>query len=725
MALDHRTGTRFGDYLLQDVVGKGGMGVVYRAIHEPTGEVRAVKLMLPELAASDDFRERFIREAELGPGLDHQNIIPIYESGETDGELFIAMKLIEGPDLKTVIKDEGPLEPKRILSLLSQVASALDAAHEVGVVHRDVKPQNILLTADHVSRKELVFVTDFGLVKPTAAESTMSRTGQVFGSIQYMAPEQVEGLPADGRADVYALGCVLYECLTGEIPFDRPNEVAVLWAHVHEDPPRVTDKRPEVPGGLDEVIVRALAKHPDDRYMTCGELVAQLELGLQKMRRPYVLPVVRPLIQRKPREKTEREVWASNFFPELSRVRKASNRVNWFQVVSVTLLFCLVAAGMVEFAHPRGITGAANDVARAVGGPIQDAGRKIAATFSDQQVDSDSIRSAAASGTRGRTRVGALGKAGTDELGAAAPVPADDGEGRVATKVPPNSPPLTGTILFESTRSTPGVCCDYGIWAMDADGSDLREIYNDPTRDEYDAMWSPKGDKIAFIQDTSLMIMDADGRNRREIFSDGWVQDPAWSPDGTRIAFSRHDRTDAGPMDDGWDVWLVNADGSGAHLLTGLRGFDRFPAWSSAREVAFAADRRDNIDIYTSNLTGGDIRRVTRAASSEFMPALAPDGERIAYVANRGGGFNIFVKGLPLRSPENRVTRTFQAFAPSWSVDGNWIAFSGGRRKGFEIWGENDILLVRSTGKGKPIRWTVDPPKTGYLEVWDFDPSWI
>ncbi len=251
-ASDRRLGQRFGDYVLEEQVGRGGMGVVFRARNTATDAVVALKLMAPDLADNADFRERFIREAEAGPHLGHPNIVPVFESGEADGELFIAMELIQGTDLKGLIQQEGRLDPKRVLSIFRQAASALDAAHESGMVHRDVKPQNILVVPRETPQDvDRVYLTDFGLVRPLSSETSASRTGQVFGSVAYMAPELIEGIPADGRADVYALGCVLYECLTGNVPFERDNEVAAVWAHIHEDPPMLTDTRRDLPGRVE------------------------------------------------------------------------------------------------------------------------------------------------------------------------------------------------------------------------------------------------------------------------------------------------------------------------------------------------------------------------------------------------------------------------------------------------------------------------------------------
>jgi YVTN family beta-propeller protein len=288
-AADPRVGTELGGYYVEALVGRGGMGVVYRAEDRRLGRKVALKLLPPELADDEGFRDRFLRESRLAASLDHQSVIPIYDAGEADGLLFIAMRYVDGTDLRTLLKQEGALEPARTLAILAQVASALDAAHARGLVHRDVKPANILIAGDTgPEREDHVYLTDFGLTKATGSGTRLTATGQFVGTIDYVPPEQIRGTELGGRGDQYALGCVLYECLTGEPPYQRDSEVAVLWAHVQDEPPRATDRRAELPTGIDSVIAKALAKDPDDRYGTCRELVAaaRAELGISSGTRP-------------------------------------------------------------------------------------------------------------------------------------------------------------------------------------------------------------------------------------------------------------------------------------------------------------------------------------------------------------------------------------------------------------------------------------------------------
>src|SRR5256886_4950240 len=267
MALDRRIGTELAGYGIVEPLGRGGTSVVYRAEHVRLGRPAALKLLAPVLGEAG-FRERFLRESQLAASIDHPSILPVYDAGEEDGFLYIAMACVEGSDLKTLLAEEGRLPLRRALRIVGQVGSALDAAHARGLVHRGVKPANILVGAD-----DRAYLSDFGVVKELASNGT-TRTGSFVGTIEYSAPEQIEGRAVDGRADVYALACVLYESLTGEAPFHRPSEVAVLNAHLHAPPPKLTRAAPELPGALEPVIAKALSKSPLDRYATCAEFIA-------------------------------------------------------------------------------------------------------------------------------------------------------------------------------------------------------------------------------------------------------------------------------------------------------------------------------------------------------------------------------------------------------------------------------------------------------------------
>jgi serine/threonine-protein kinase len=266
-------GTSFAGYQVERVLGRGGMSVVYLAEHPRLKNKVALKLLAPTLAEDDVFRERLVRESRLAASLNHPNVIPVFDTGEEDGVLFVSMRFVDGPDLRTLLRD-GPLPLEQTASVIAQAAAALDAAHARGLVHRDVKPANILTEAGHV------YVADFGLTKHTDARSGATASG-VVGTVDYMAPEQIEGRQLDGRTDVYALGCVLFECLTGKPPFQLDNEVAVLWAHIREDPPLPSDVNRSVSRTFDGIVDRALAKEPRDRYESAGALAADVQQAAQ------------------------------------------------------------------------------------------------------------------------------------------------------------------------------------------------------------------------------------------------------------------------------------------------------------------------------------------------------------------------------------------------------------------------------------------------------------
>src|SRR5262245_11690511 len=263
------SGATVGDFRIESLLARGAMAEVYRARGEG-GQPVALKLLDPTLAHDDRFRQRFARESELAATLEHPNIVATLGSGEDAGRLYLALELIDGPDLREVLRQDRRLEPDRATAIVEQAAAGLDAAHRAGLVHRDVKTGNILLrTGDDA---EHVFVCDFGLARHVSSVSSLTGERGFVGTIDYVPPEQIENGTVDARADVYSLGCVLYECLTGVRPFERDSELAVIFAHLNEPPPKATDLRPELPAAFDEVIATALAKNPDERYSSCGEL---------------------------------------------------------------------------------------------------------------------------------------------------------------------------------------------------------------------------------------------------------------------------------------------------------------------------------------------------------------------------------------------------------------------------------------------------------------------
>jgi YVTN family beta-propeller protein len=273
-------GSTIGSYRVDAMLGRGGMGVVYRAEDVRLGRKVALKLLPAALADDGGYRERFLHESRLAASIEHAAIVPIYEAGEADGLLYIAMRFVDGVDMAELLRGEGPLAPERAVALVGQLAGALDAAHARGLVHRDVKPSNALIATD--SDGEHAYLVDFGITQDTAAQERLTATDQLVGTLAYLAPEGLRGEPVDGRADIYALGCVLFECLTGQVPFARASEAAVIYAHLEEQPARPSELRPGLPKALDAVVARALAKDRADRWQTGAELRAAAQRAITR-----------------------------------------------------------------------------------------------------------------------------------------------------------------------------------------------------------------------------------------------------------------------------------------------------------------------------------------------------------------------------------------------------------------------------------------------------------
>ena len=339
---DLHPGDVFAGHRVTGVAGRGGMGVVYRAVQLDLDRAVALKLIAEQLAEDPAFRERFVRESRLAAAIDHPNVIPIYYTGEHEGALYIAMRYVEGSDLRTMVRAAGRLDPERAAHIVAQVASALDAAHERGIVHRDVKPANVLLgSSDHV------YLTDFGLTKRISSHSGSTRGGGWVGTLGFVAPEQIRGERVDARADVYALGCVLFHTLAGGPPYQRDSDEATLWAHLHDDPPSLRANAPDAPPALQAVIDRALAKEPDERFQSAGDLgrAALAAVGREAgLRRDRV--VARGAAARADAETAASPDQAPTILAEPAAPRRGARRPAWVWAIAAlpVLALAVVAA---------------------------------------------------------------------------------------------------------------------------------------------------------------------------------------------------------------------------------------------------------------------------------------------------------------------------------------------------------------------------------------------
>jgi hypothetical protein len=272
-------GDRFAGYRIEQRLGRGGMGVLYLAL-EPGLERRvALKLIAPEAAADEVFARRFAEESRIAASIEHPNVVPIYAAGEEDGVPFIAMRYVAGADLAKRLAREGRLEPSAAVGLIAQLGNGLDAIHAAGLVHRDVKPANVLLSGGEGA--EHAYITDFGVARNVSTESGLTQTGRFVGTLDYVAPEQISGGGVDARADVYALGCLLFKLLTGEVPFPKEGDAARLFAHLNDPPPAPSLYVPEISMALDDVVIRAMSKAPEDRYPSAGDLGRAAQAALR------------------------------------------------------------------------------------------------------------------------------------------------------------------------------------------------------------------------------------------------------------------------------------------------------------------------------------------------------------------------------------------------------------------------------------------------------------
>ena len=296
-------------YRIEELIGRGGMGLVYRVRHVDLNRIYALKVLSPDLAEDQQFRDRFKRETRIAASLHHPNVVAIHYAGDHEGLLFFVMDYVTGTDLREILSRSGALDPGRAVELLDQFASALDAAHRRGLVHRDVKPANILITVR--DGEEHAYLTDFGLAKKFDTASGLTVKGAVVGTVDYMAPEQITGAHTDARTDIYALGCVLYQMLTGSVPYERENSVATLFAHVHEPPPPLEPSVRTAYPAFEPVLEKAMAKDPDDRYLSAGDFARDAAaalhgIGIRDLRRSSA-PATPRRSRARPRPRRRRE----------------------------------------------------------------------------------------------------------------------------------------------------------------------------------------------------------------------------------------------------------------------------------------------------------------------------------------------------------------------------------------------------------------------------------
>jgi Tol biopolymer transport system component len=736
MASDPRIGTDIGPYRIEALLGRGGMGVVYVAEHLPLNRKVALKLLAPEIAQEDSFRQRFLRESRLAGNLEHPNVIPVYDAGTIEGLLYIAMRYIRGTDLKTLIEEHGALDKEDVVTILWQVGSALDAAHEQHLVHRDVKPANILLSRQKRGYEGAVYLTDFGLTKRTDSRSRLTKTGMFMGTMDYAAPEQFQGSDYDGRTDVYSLACVAYECLTGEVPYPKDTDSAVMYAHLMEAPPRPTEKRNDVPPAVDDVITKGMSKAKEERYPTCEELVTALRTELGRA----------PARQSKPT--VARRVEETVVAPEPEGAETSAAATGQPQGETVLAPPAREGEAKTSVAPPVEPAGGETSIAPA---PREPAAETVLAPPAREPAAGETSI-APPRQLHAETRLAPPARPREPEASIAPPSERPPEAEVEAPVAPPQRPPApletppaepsrprrtlalaaaavvlaAGGIAFfvlaggdggESSGSRTGTATDLAssfdqiafasgdlegnldLFTMAGDGTGLKRLTSGPSK-ENDASWLPDGSQIIFTSDRNgdfdIFTMNPDGSNQKLLIDQAKDVHPVPSPDGRLIAFA----SDSG---DGHDIFVADADGGNVTQLTDEPGKDWMPAWSpDGTKIMFASERDGDFDLYVMNADGSNPEQVTNEPGDDLDPAWLPteinlfecanEESTVAFASDRDGDLDIY----RMRPDGTAVTRLTEDDAPdsdpAWSADGSALSFDSDRN------GDSDIFTMSCNG---------------------------
>ncbi len=713
------TGRMLGNYQILEEIGRGGMAVVYRGYQPSLNRNVAIKVLPPQLAFDAQFVQRFQREARAAASLSHPNIVVIHDVGVEDGLHYIVMEYLKGQTLGELIAQQGILPAARVVTIVEQIARALDYAHERGFIHRDIKPSNIF-----VGEGDRVTLTDFGIAKATADTQHLTQTGMLMGTPEYMSPEQAEGGEVDHRTDLYALGVVLYQMLVGKAPFRRTTPHAILYAIIHEAPPPPRQLNAALSPAVEQVLLKALAKRPADRFNRGADMVSSLRAALAGR-----LP--RPEAGKAP-PRAAPAWWRS--------------RLLW--ILGVGAVVVVIALAILLTMLPRGDGGqivvepttAAPEEATPAGSPP--AGTVVTAVVTVPEVPTEPPTPTStetpdiateALPTEAPSDTPLPPDTPTPELPTATSTPVPPTNTPIPpthTPVPPTPPPsaMFGRLVFTSYRHG-----NAEIYVKDLAGGDVTRL-TDNNAVDWLPDWSPDGSRIAFTSNRlgthDLWVMSASGGGQTAVVTTGaWDDYPRWAPDGIWLAFSTTAVTD-GVANSEIHVWR---EGVGPVQVTFSQAEDQWPDWSPASRLIFSEGTKGtpNWDIYTVNRDGSNRALWLGGAACDVQATWSPNGEQVAFLRipsdTNGNGQpdeldagDLWVadaNGANLR----QLTSGLWAIQPAWSPDGQWLAFTwlsdtngNGRldeEDGGDIWavsladGER-VPLVQASARDTDPSWT-------------------
>ena len=664
-------GNRVAGFEIEAYVARGGMAVVYRAREVGLGgRVVALKVIAPELASDETFRRRFTQESHLAASIDHPNIIPIYAAGEADGQLYLVMRYVDGETLGAVFKDEGPLGPDEVLAIFAQVAGALDAAHAHELVHRDVKPKNILLVGNAELTRRHVYLSDFGLTKRVSGDTSVTTAGQFLGTIRYVAPEQISNAPISHRADIYSLACVIFESLTGEPPFVSNDEAATLWSHMSQDPPAVSQRRPGLPIAVDDVLRRALAKDPEQRQQTCQALVAELRAALLPApSSPGAVPVSGATPADPPGSRAETVVLS----PPSSAGTQSDNAED-------TIPQPLVAPRQ---RSPEPVT---------VPDPAPPSRSRSPLPFIVIGLLLVGIVAGVVLAVVQARRL----VAGPAVSNSPSATPSESGSASPVSGLPQSAEPLADDTLVWRYE-------DGGRWTIATvaiDRDDSRELITG--RPNRSVQLTPDRRTILYMHEDSkevitLRAMAADGQQDRVLFQDGSDDCPRMSrpsvrADGLLALFCAEVPGGRGQLN------LMSIDGTLVRVLA--RGRLGDPAFTPDGEVVtfWSADNEgvEGGSLQQVRVDGsGEVEEILLGEDGEYSdPTWAPAGDRLLATRTRGNEGQIIAIDLADggSADPRPLTSGYADKGPSWSPDSSQVVFRRGTDK------KSDVYLMNADG---------------------------